>query len=174
MGLTAPLRALLAPAVPATIDEILRLREAMLAEGGVTLTERPRAGYDRLVDALNRLPRPLMALGSLVMLSAAMIAPDWFAGRMEGLAAVPEPLWWLIGAVISLFFGSRIQTHAQDFRREMTECVLAACEGHAGADDLPPTGAGGAAAQDDAVPSKAPEHRGSQATAPAVAAPTRT
>jgi hypothetical protein len=122
MGLKNPLSLLLAPALTA---EMLALRDRM--EGQVRLPQagRPRAAYDRLVDALNRLPRPLMALGTVALMAAAMIAPDWFEGRMEALAAVPEALWWLLGAVISLYFGSRLQSHAQDFQREIVEATLA-------------------------------------------------
>jgi len=81
------------------------------------LSTRQRAAYDRLVDALNRLPRPLMALGTLAMLAAAMFDPIWFSARMEALAAMPEPMWWLIGAVVSLHFGGRMQVYAQGARR---------------------------------------------------------
>jgi hypothetical protein len=67
-----------------------------------------------------------MALGTLALIGAALVAPDWFAGRMEALAMMPEALWWLIGAVISLYFGARFQTHDQAFQREMVEAVVAA------------------------------------------------
>jgi hypothetical protein len=97
----------------------LDLRDRLAPGAPLPQAPRPRAGYDRLVDGLNRLPRPFMALGTLALIFAAMIAPDWFAARMEALSAMPEALWWLIGAVISLYFGSRIQIHAHDFQREI-------------------------------------------------------
>ena len=50
------------------------------------LPPRPRATYDRLLDAVNRLLRPLMVLGSLALLASALIAPDWFTARMEALS----------------------------------------------------------------------------------------
>ena len=68
---------------------------------------------------MNRLPRPLMVLGSLALLISALLAPDWFAARMEALSDMPEALWWIIGAVLSLHFGARYQDRDQDFRREM-------------------------------------------------------
>lgn len=70
-------------------------------------TPNGKAGYDRVIDALNRLPRPLMALGTLAVFVAAAVNPVWFEGRMQVLAAVPQPLWWLLGAVLTLFFGGR-------------------------------------------------------------------
>jgi hypothetical protein len=101
------------------IADELRARAHVAPPLGVTgLGARPRAAYDRLLDAVNRLPRPLMVLGSLALLASALVAPDWFAARMEALADMPEALWWIIGAVLSLHWGARTQHHAQAFRRE--------------------------------------------------------
>lgn len=63
--------------------------------------------FDRLVNGLNRLPRPMLALGTLGLFVYAMIDPASFAERMVGLAYVPEPLWWLLGAIVSFYFGAR-------------------------------------------------------------------
>ncbi len=41
-----------------------------------------------------------------------MVDPIWFASRMQGLALVPEPLWWLLGAIASFYFGARHQVKA--------------------------------------------------------------
>ena len=38
---------------------------------------------------------------------------------MEALSRMPEGLWWLIGAVVSLYFGGRYQARAQEFEREV-------------------------------------------------------
>ncbi len=70
-------------------------------------TPTGKAGYDHLIDAMNRLPRPLMALGSLGVFVVAGINPAWFETQMQALAAMPQPLWWLLGAVMTMFFGSR-------------------------------------------------------------------
>jgi hypothetical protein len=43
-----------------------------------------------------------------------MAAPAGFSLRMQGLALVPEPLWWLLGAIVSFYFGAR-EMH---YRRE--------------------------------------------------------
>ena len=104
---------------------VLLLRARMDTEAGglPPLAPHQRAAYDRMMDALNRLPRPLMALGTLAILAAALIDPVWFAARMEALAAMPEPMWWLIGGVISLYFGARFQSTEQAFQREIVATI---------------------------------------------------
>jgi hypothetical protein len=63
--------------------------------------------FDRAINALNRLPRPMLALGTLGLFVFAMVDPVVFSARMAGLEAVPEPLWWLLGAIVSFYFGAR-------------------------------------------------------------------
>ena len=78
-----------------------------------------RGGFDRFIDGLNRVPRPAMAFGTLGLFVAAMVDPVWFAARMAGIALVPEPLWWLLAAIVSFYFGARHQAKGQDFQREI-------------------------------------------------------
>jgi hypothetical protein len=73
------------------------------------------------MDALNRVPRPAMALGTLGLFIAAMVDPVWFSERMQGLALVPEPLWWLLGAIVSFYFGARHQAKGQEFQRSLVD-----------------------------------------------------
>lgn len=69
---------------------------------------RPRGSrFDGFMNGLNRLPRPLLVTGTLGLFVYAMFAPAGFAVRMQGLALVPEPLWWLLGAIVSFYFGAR-------------------------------------------------------------------
>lgn len=80
----------------------------------------PRRGrFDRMMDGVNRVPRPALALGTLGLFVAAMVDPLWFAERMQGVALVPEPLWWLLGVVVSFYFGARHQLKSQDFQRDI-------------------------------------------------------
>ena len=72
---------------------------------------QPRSGwFHALVNGLNRLPRPVLALSTPALFGYAMVDPAGFTLRMQGLAAVPEPLWWLLGAVVAFYFGAR-ETH---------------------------------------------------------------
>jgi hypothetical protein len=72
----------------------------------------PREGwFDRFVNGLNRLPRPMLAFGTLGLFGYAMVDPPGFGARMAGLQQVPEPLWWLLGAIVSFYFGAREAFH---------------------------------------------------------------
>ncbi|MRX51271.1 hypothetical protein GI374_12605 [Paracoccus sp. S-4012] len=78
-----------------------------MAEHGAEF-QMPRAGwFDGFVNGLNRLPRPMLTVGTLSLFGYAMADPGGFSMRMEGLALVPEPLWWLMGAIVSFYFGAR-------------------------------------------------------------------
>lgn len=67
----------------------------------------PDGWFDRFINGLNRLPRPILALGTMGLFIYAMIEPIGFGLRMEGLQQVPEPLWWLLGAIVGFYFGAR-------------------------------------------------------------------
>ncbi|WP_299420228.1 holin family protein [uncultured Shimia sp.] len=87
-----------------------------------------RGRFDRVMDAVNRLPRPAMALGCLALFVSAMVDPVWFAARMSGIALVPEPLWWLLGVVVSFYFGARHQAKGQEFQRSMSDSLTRVSE----------------------------------------------
>ncbi len=80
---------------------------AALGEYGAEYQYLRDGAFDRFVNGLNRLPRPLLALGTLGLFAFAMVDPDSFARRMIGLNQVPEPLWWLLAAVVGFYFGAR-------------------------------------------------------------------
>lgn len=82
-----------------------------------------RGQFDRIMDGVNRLPRPAMALGCLALFASAMVDPVWFAARMSGVALVPDPLWWLLGVVVSFYFGARHQAKGQEFQRSIAESM---------------------------------------------------
>ena len=78
-----------------------------IAQLGIEFQNEPNTWFDSLVNGLNRLPRPGMTLGVLGLFAYAMVEPEGFSMRMEGLNLVPEPLWWLLGAIVSFYFGAR-------------------------------------------------------------------
>ncbi|MGB7323154.1 MAG: holin family protein [Albidovulum sp.] len=80
---------------------------AALEEHGAEFQYARTGAFDRFVNGLNRLPRPLLAMGTLGLFTYAMIDPDSFTRRMVGLNYVPEPLWWLLAAIVGFYFGAR-------------------------------------------------------------------
>ncbi len=72
-----------------------------------TGTKPLSARYDQLIDAMNRLPRPALMILTVALFAYAALDPAGFAARMRALAAVPEPLWWMQGAVVTFYFGAR-------------------------------------------------------------------
>ena len=97
----------------------MALRAAALSQFGAEFA-LPRKGiFDRLIDGLNRIPRPAMAIGTLGLFGAAMVDPVWFAARMQGITVVPEPLWWLLGAIVSFYFGARHQAKGHEFQQSL-------------------------------------------------------
>ncbi len=88
---------------------------AALQQYGLEFQQPAQGAFDRFMNALNRLPRPLLVGGTLGLFVYAMVAPSGFALRMEGLALVPDPLWWLLGAIVSFYFGAR-ELHYQRAR----------------------------------------------------------
>ncbi|CUH76852.1 holin family protein [Tropicibacter naphthalenivorans] len=102
-----------------------QMQSAALQQFGGEFRLTQRGWFDRFMDALNRVPRPAMALGTLGLFIAAMVDPVWFAARMAGIALVPEPLWWLLAAIVSFYFGARHQAKGQDFQRELAETMAA-------------------------------------------------
>lgn len=99
------------------------LQNHALRQHGYEFRGYGRGGFDRFMDGINRLPRPMLALGTLGLFVSAMVDPVWFASRMQGLALVPEPLWWLLGAIVSFYFGARHQFKGQEFQRSIAQTM---------------------------------------------------
>lgn len=101
---------------------------AALAQFASEFQIERRGWFDRFVDGLNRLPRPMLAFGTLGLFGAALSDPIWFAQRMQGIALVPEPLWWLMGAIVSFYFGARHQAKSHDLHRSLAVTLARAPE----------------------------------------------
>ena len=98
-------------------------RSEVVQQFGAEFSRQGKGAFDRFMDGVNRLPRPAMALGTLGLFVAAMVDPVWFAKRMQGIALVPEPLWWLLGVIVSFYFSACHQLKAQTFQREIAQSL---------------------------------------------------
>ncbi|MEM9551615.1 MAG: holin family protein [Pseudomonadota bacterium] len=101
----------------------VQMQGQAMAQFGAEFAGIRQGGFDRFMDGLNRLPRPAMALGTLGLFVSAMVDPIWFSERMQSLALVPEPLWWLLGVVVSFYFGARHQRKTQEFQRDIAKTM---------------------------------------------------
>ncbi len=99
-----------------------------MTQFGEEFSHPTQGAFDRFMDGLNRLPRPALALGTLGLFVSAMVDPLWFAARMQGIALVPEPLWWLLGVIVSFYFGARHQAKMQGLQRDLAASVARAPE----------------------------------------------
>ena len=101
-----------------------------ITQYGQEFTLAPTGWFDIFVNGLNRVPRPLLALGTLGLFIYSMVDPDGFGLRMQGLQLVPEPLWWLLGAIVGFYFGAREAHHFRDrvWRPKPVEKVVTSVE----------------------------------------------
>lgn len=68
---------------------------------------RQSSAWGGFIDGLNRLPRPLMALGVIALMAWPAINPQTFAEAMQGYAMMPDWLVQLVMAVVLAYFVSR-------------------------------------------------------------------
>lgn len=80
---------------------------ASLEQFGGEFQMRGEGQFHSFVNGVNRLPRPFLALGTLGLFVYAMVDPVGFSARMQGISLIPDPLWWLLGAIVSFYFGAR-------------------------------------------------------------------
>lgn len=99
------------------------LQEHVISHFAAEFERTNKGAFDRFMDGVNRLPRPALALGTLALFISAMADPVWFAARMQGIALVPQPLWWLLGVIVSFYFGARHQLKTQDFQRDIARTL---------------------------------------------------
>ena len=102
--------------------------------------EHPRESwFDATISGLNRLPRPALAIGTLGLFVYAMADPIGFADRMQGLDLVPDQLWWLLGAIVSFYFGAREMHYLRSRKPKVAlKDLVRVTEARAAIDDLRP------------------------------------
>ena len=83
----------------------------------------PTPGFRSFLDSLNNLPGPVVVVSTTAMVGFAVVDPTGFAARMNGLNEVPEPLWWVMGGLVSFYFGAREMRFARG--RAVVEAMAA-------------------------------------------------
>jgi hypothetical protein len=84
-----------------------RKSKASLDQFAAEFKLAPASPFESFVNGLNRMPRPTLAFGTVGLFAYAMSDPVGFSVRMQGLDTVPDQLWWLLGAIVSFYFGAR-------------------------------------------------------------------
>ena len=102
------------------------IRTAAMAQFAAEFLQPPAGPFDRFVNALNRLPRPVMALGGIGFFVFAAIDPVGFAARMAALELVPVHLWILLTAIFTFYFGGRETEKFREARKSMDPSRVAA------------------------------------------------
>lgn len=98
--------------------------QAALAQLGAEFAIARKGWFDRFMDGLNRLPRPLIVISTFALFASSMFDPLWFAERMQGLQLVPDPLWWLAGTIVSFYFAGRFQFKSQQHNENLAQTQL--------------------------------------------------
>ena len=95
--------------------------QSALGQFGAEFQVARKGRFDRFMDGLNRLPRPLIVIAIFSLFASSMFDPLWFAERMQGLVLVPDPLWWLAGTIVAFYFGGRFQMKSQEFSQAIAQ-----------------------------------------------------
>jgi hypothetical protein len=82
-----------------------------------------RTWWDSLVDGLNRLPRPAMALGVMGLMAWAPIDPVGFSQAMRAYALVPEWLAGTLFGIAAFYFTARHFEKRMSFKAPETTAV---------------------------------------------------
>ncbi|MCF8500537.1 MAG: holin family protein, partial [Rhodospirillum sp.] len=88
-----------------------------------TATRANRTWWDSLVDGLNRLPRPAMALGVVGLMAWAPVDPVGFSQAMRAYALVPEWLAGTLFGVAAFYFTARHFEKRLSFKAPETTAV---------------------------------------------------
>lgn len=89
----------------ATAAENTAIYEAYGKEWSYAAVNRNK--WDSLWDGLNRMPRPLLGLGTFLVFAIAFIDPDHAGRSFAALAKLPSEAWALLVLVVTFYFGSR-------------------------------------------------------------------
>ena len=63
--------------------------------------------WDSFWNGINRMPRPLFVVTIFIYFNLSWANSELFDISNEGLSRVPKNMWWIMGAIISFYFGSR-------------------------------------------------------------------
>jgi len=98
---------------------------AALAQFAAEFRNPRRGWFDRVVDGLNRLPRPLLTAGAIVILVLPIYDIGLATEVFTAWSIIPAALWTLIAIVVTFFFGGRMQAQDIQFNRDLAGAAAA-------------------------------------------------
>ncbi|HBM61254.1 MAG TPA: carboxylesterase [Citreicella sp.] len=102
------------------------LDTAALQQMAAEFAARDRGAFDRLMDGVNRLPRPMMVLGIVWLLVQTARDPARMSQVFQAWAILPEAAWVVFGVVVTFYFGGRAQLKDQEFSAGLLRAAAAA------------------------------------------------
>ena len=73
--------------------------------------------WDSLIDGINRLPRPAMTFGIIYIFYYCINDPEGFKTAMTALSQMPKEGWYLMGIIMTFWFGSKLPSDFGKLKR---------------------------------------------------------
>ena len=96
------------------------LDAATLNQMAAEFADRGQRGrFDRFMDGVNRLPRPMMVSGVFGLLIWTSVDPISAAQVFTSWAIIPTEFWYVVLAIVTFYFGGRNQAKANDMQERL-------------------------------------------------------
>lgn len=103
------------------------IKGAVMAQYAAEFHRRAnRTWIDALADGLNRLVRPLLTLLVFLPLVMTYSDPVQMALVWEALSTLPDYYWYILGLIITFYFGGRMQVKSLEGVKSQFEASAAA------------------------------------------------
>ena len=78
-----------------------------------------RGWFDRLMDGVNRMPRPLLVMGVFGLLVWTARDPVGASKVFTSWAIIPSEFWYVVLAIVTFYFGGRYQAKVQEMQARL-------------------------------------------------------
>jgi len=101
------------------------LNTATLNQMAAEFADRGERGwFDRVMDGVNRLPRPMMVIGVFGILFWTSIDPIAAAKVFTSWAIIPAEFWYVVLAIVTFYFGGRHQSKANEMQERLASVAV--------------------------------------------------
>lgn len=78
-----------------------------------------RGYFDRFMDGLNRLPRPMLVMGVFGILVWTAFDPIASAEMFTSWSIIPSEFWYVVLAIVTFYFGGRHQAKVHEVQERL-------------------------------------------------------